>query len=223
MLLSSSFSKFVEAKYCGNGQHDVTANLLSRKCTEISIPSIGGRQTSRFHSTKKMNGPLFPLLLIELHNNLFQPARDASEMKHQETALENQMELASVNSSIGPEAKDWSNSQLVDLAVRSVNLIEDQETVGALLLADAPGYRLLYRLYVPPENRRKGVATHLVMSVIRKYAEKPIILEPTPFMDGEVPESELRNFYRRLGFVDDITGSRIMIYFPPDQKLGSHS
>ena len=58
----------------------------------------------------------------------------------------------------------------------------------------------LFRLWVRPEYRCKGIANKLVESVIRKAKNRPVYLKPARFHDGEMETGELAEWYLRKGF-----------------------
>lgn len=62
--------------------------------------------------------------------------------------------------------------------------------------------RWISHVYVPPEDRRKGIATFLMHKVIGQAKEKGItlLLAAAEFDEGGMSDEQLRGWYERLGF-----------------------
>ena len=82
---------------------------------------------------------------------------------------------------------------------------------GFLVLKETESYLLLDYLMVHPEQRRRGIATHLMAECIHRFGERQIRLEigtiedPDPVVGTEPSElalesEELEKFYRKYGF-----------------------
>lgn len=59
---------------------------------------------------------------------------------------------------------------------------------------------IVTRVYVPPEHRRKGIATAMMKEICEQADQQDVklMLELAPY--GEMTKDELREFYMKFGF-----------------------
>jgi ribosomal protein S18 acetylase RimI-like enzyme len=97
----------------------------------------------------------------------------------------------------------------------------DIETEDGLLISSCLvcGYRdgvQLARVYTSTEYRCQGYATTLIHAVLRYYSKSPVYLVPESCFDAPMTNTELRSWYKRLGFIPTQQTEKIMIKIPQD-------
>lgn len=85
-------------------------------------------------------------------------------------------------------------------AVTLVDVSEGNDLLGyAHVLPWRDGY-FVCRLQVKIEHRRKGVGNSIMRTIIARYGDKPVYLEPSPFNGDPMNVDQLTQWYERLGF-----------------------
>lgn len=84
---------------------------------------------------------------------------------------------------------------------------QDGNVVGQVNVRDLRqesfGGYVIWNLLVFPKHRNIGAARTLVQCVLDNFNDAPVYITAEPFFDSDaMDESELLNWYQRLGFVD---------------------